>query len=911
MTRRDDIDFGRSRAILLGTSKYTAGFQDRSPMPAALKSLEEMRRVLTGPAEWPAKRITSFADRRDSSKVLRDIAKLIDDVDDVLLFYYVGHGQLLTSNSGRYDLGLALTDTSEDPAQRALTSLRFREVRELLERSNARMKIFVLDCCCAGIATRYAEPSAGLTGHADGSSPTRGAGTYIWTACKHTQKTYFEEKPGGLTYFTKFLSEVVREAHAEDSLGATVADLHDDVRNRLRGTSLPDVSIPPMPDLHYSGRPDQFLFVRGQAAVRAADEFRFEPLKDVDPRKIGPYVLKARLGEGGAGRVFLAFTPGGQPLAVKVLHADLAQDPEFAKRFAREVDIAQRVRGNHVAQLVAADPWSDPPWLAAAYVCGPSLLELVREAGPLPTRDVMLIASGMARGLGDIHAVGAIHRDLKPANVMLDETGPKVIDFGIAKSVTATRMTHTNTQLGTPAYRSPEQATGRQPVTAKSDIFTLGATIYHLATGKDAFAAEDPLGVINLIAHEEPDLDALDEEVRDLVRQCLAKDPDQRPTAARVVEICAAATGPLKPGAYLPVEKAAPGIHARNQSLRRLMQTEAVKRPPVTPPPPRPPGPGPGTPPPPKPTPPAPPVSRGALGALLALVCLVLLIWLPVHFADAGSGDDKSSGSTQPSVDPSSYTEPEPDPTTPDSETPDDPTTGPEDTPTPSPSPTSFWETTETGDCLANEGTYEKPVLRKTGCTGGVFKVVQAYDDTTDSGECSGTADVDYNVSNAYYDRVLCLSYQATSAYHARAGDCVFGPNSAGSAWYRQSCATGNFTVKARLSGTDDTSRCQSYANVEESIKTTTRWSQLNVVHCLSMNFPDAAGRAPVGSCLLMTGSGQRHTFQAASCSVANVVVTGRVSVYDDTAYCGSNGWTTWRSNAFPQIAYTVCFRRN
>ncbi|MFI6623615.1 protein kinase [Streptomyces sp. NPDC050528] len=922
MTLRDDIDFDRSRAILLGTSKYTAGFQDRSPMPAALRSLEEMRRVLTGPGEWPAKRIKTFKDVRDSSKLQRDVAQLIRDVDDVLLFYYVGHGQLLAAaNGGRHELGLALTDTSEEPSQRALTSLRFRDMRDLLEGSKARTKIFILDCCCAGIASQFAEPATRVTDHDDGATPSRGAGTYIWAACGHTQKTYFEPQPEGLTYFTKFLAEAVREAHGEESLGASVAQLHDDVRSRLRGASIQNVSNPPVPDLYYSGRPDQFLFVRGQAAVRAGNEFRFEPLKEGDPRKIGPYVLRARLGEGGAGRVFLAFTPGGQPLAVKLLHADLAQDREFADRFAREVDVAQRVLSSHVAQLLHADPNASEPWLASTYVCGPSLLELVKEAGRLPSPDIMLIASGIARALEAIHAVGAIHRDLKPANVMLDETGPKVIDFGIAKSVLDTRMTRTNMQLGTPVYRSPEQATGRHPVTAKSDIFTLGATIYYLATGKEAFAAEDPLGIINLIANEEPDLSTLDEEVRDLVRQCLAKDPDQRPTAARVIEICAAATGPVTPGAYLPVEKAAPGIHARNQSLRRLMQTAEVgKRPAVVlsqePPPVLPSrqraGTKPGTPPPPAPH--TPPESRRGLWALAALICAVLLIWLPGHFATGSSGDD-SKGSTQPTSDivPSGTSDSDSGSTT-ETDPPDDPTTDPADTPTPTPSPTpsNGLENPQVGDCFANDGTYADPDLRSTGCINGVFKVEQVLHGTSDATKCSDVADSDYSLGSTSADRVLCLSYQtAGTGYHAQVGDCVYGPNSVQSTWYKRSCATGNFTVKARLTGTDDPTRCRSYANVEETIKTTTRWSEMNVVQCLSINYPNAAGRAPVGSCLLMTGSGQNTDFQNASCATANVVVTARIGKPNDTAYCGSNGWTTWGSGDFPAIGYTVCFRRN
>jgi serine/threonine protein kinase len=934
MTQRDDIDFGRSRAILLGTSDYRAGFEGRSPMPAALHSLKEMRRLLTGPGEWPAARITTFKNKQDSSRLLRDISRLLADVEDVLLFYYVGHGQPLVSGSGRFDLGLALTDTSEDPAQRALTSLRLRDLREQMERSsNARIKILILDCCCAGIATKYAEPAANLTAHADRSTPARGSGTYIWAACGHSQRTFFDESAGGLTYFTKALAEAVREAHGEQTLGATVANLHADVRRRLREASVQNATVPPVPDLLYSGRPDQFLFVRGQAALRDGAPFRFESLKDGDPHKVGPYVLQARLGAGGAGQVYLSFTPGGQPIAVKVLRPELGQDPEFAGRFAREVRVAQEVRSRDVAQLINADPQAAEPWLASTYVCGPSLLELVREAGPLPDRQVMLIASGIARALQAIHAAGAVHRDLKPANVMLDETGPKVIDFGIAKSVAVTMITRTNVHLGTPAYRSPEQAMGRKEITPKSDVFTLGSTIYFLATGKDAFHAEDLLGTVHLIAHEEPDLGVLSPQVRALVAKCLAKDPEARPTPAEVVQMCTAAAGPVTPGAYLPIEKAAPAIHTRNQALRRLMQSADVPRPPSAPPPG---GSADGSangssdgsshrssdgssdepdqvvgdrqsPP-----PAANPGARAAVTGVLALLCLVLVIWLPAHFADGSDGDRKSaSASPTPQTSPAYPDPPEPDPSEEEkSEPADDPTTdGPTDTPTPSPA--NPLAQAEPGDCFANEGSYRRPELRETGCTSGVFKVLDTFDGTTSESACSDVRDSDYTVSNAGLKRVVCFSYQhGGTAYRAGPGDCVYGPNARGSTWTEQGCTTGNFTVRARLTGTSDKSRCQAYGEIEQALTSDTPWNELDVVHCLSMNFPDAAGRAPVGSCLLLTDSAQRAYFRAASCSGGNVQVVGRSSQYRNTSYCGAYGWTTWRSSDFPQIAYTVCYKR-
>ncbi|MFH8983531.1 caspase, EACC1-associated type [Streptomyces varsoviensis] len=966
MIPRDDIDFGRSRAILLGNSEYTAGFEGRRPMPAALNSLAAMREVLTGLCEWPPERVSELPNEQDSGKLLRTVTSLIHGVDDVLLFYYVGHGLPLPEN-GRYDLGLALTDTSDDPAQRFLTSLRLRELRQHMERNSAaRIKILILDCCCSGIATKYAESAANVTEYAESATPLRGAGTYIWTACGHSQETYFEESGGGLTYFTKFLAEAVRWAHGEQSIGATVANLHDEVRRRLRETRIPDADVQPLPDLHHSGRPDQFLFVRGRAAAPAIPAFHFEPLKDDDPRDAGPYELRARLGAGGLGRVFLAITPDGRPVAVKLLKPELGRDPQFAQRFAREIDVARRVRGDHVARLLDADPDAPEPWLAAEYVCGPSLLELVAATGPLPSRDVLAIARGIARALKDIHAADAVHRDLKPANVMLGETGPRVIDFGIAKSVAATLMTRTNTQLGTPAYKSPEQATGKQPVTPASDAFTLGATIYYLATGQDAFAAEDPLGTINLIAHEEPDLRSLDADVRGLVQACLAKAPEARPTPARVIELCSAAIGPATSGAHPPIAQAIPLIQARAGALRALMtpqpeperESESESRddapekpqasstpPPSSPPPPQPvnspdakteakPGakaqarseakteakteakPGtdaaaPG------PTPPAKPAVRGAVTAVV-LLCLATLIWLPIHLSKSESDSAKNSGGSSESYEPStrdtdSAADSDTESPTRSETTSADSGTAADDA-TDSPSPTaatmSVIKAARVGDCLTNDGTYQKPVLRAANCQYRAFKVLRVLEGTSDTSGCRDTPDIDYTVGNSGDRRALCLSYLYGSAYHARTGECVYGPNTAGSNWTESTCRVGNFTVKARLTGTSDTSRCNAYPNADQGLQVSTRWSELDLAFCLSMNYPDAAGRAKTGACLFRTGSGEQPHFQAVSCDAANVVVTGRTSTYRDAAACGSYGWATWRSSEFPTHSYTICYRK-
>lgn len=904
MKRRDDIDFEHSRAILLGTSTYTEGFDDRTPMVAATNSLAEMRDALIGPCEWPDERVSIFADEQDAGQLLRVITKEVRDVTDVLVFYYVGHGQPLVHN-GQYDLGLALADTSEEPEQRDLTSLRFRDLREQIERkSKARIKIIILDCCCSGIATRYVDSAARLTDHTQNANSHRGAGTYIWTACGHTQETYFEDTPKGLTYFTRFLTEALTDARDSRPPGATVAELYDQVRQRLAGAHLLGVTTPPRPDLYYSGSPDQFLFVRGQAP-----EFRFEPLRAGEPRQVGPYQIEARLGDGGAGQVFLAFTDDRRAVAIKLLRPEFGHDRDFAVRFAREIKVSGRVGGRRVAELIDSDPNAPRPWLASAYVCGPSLLDLVRETPPLPTKDILLITAGIAQGLADIHAIGIIHRDLKPANVMLDATGPKIIDFGIVKSITDTLLTRTNMHLGTPAYRSPEHVLDK-PITAKSDVFTLGATIYFLATGKDAFAAGDLLGVINLIVHEQPDLSGLDEQLRGLIEACLAKDPDQRPTAAQIAKICSAIVGPIDPNSPLTIDRATASIKARTDALAALTPPAA---PSPGPPPENPPHPPPDPPwlPPqdPRTVPDLPPKDqqgnrvRGGLAALVvAAICLLIGLLPALSTRNNGNSSNTGGDSSTPQTYAYQPVTPYVAPTNPlDTNPPTTVTTNPPD----------LFQQAQVGSCFDNDGTYAQPVLNTTNCDDPVaFQVAQILDDTSDPSGCNVAPD-DYNVPNANDNIVLCLNYDHMNAvYHANVGDCVFGANQPGTRWSVVPCRTGNFTVTAHLDGTTDTNQCSSYPNYDQNYTIRTPWTQLDIVLCLSMNYPNAAARAQVNSCLLMTGDIGDADYQAVPCDEANVVVTGRIGIYDDTAFCGQNASTWWEPNGFPSLAYTVCFRR-
>ena len=209
-------------------------------------------------------------------------------------------------------------------------------------------------------------------------------------------------------------------------------------------------------------------------------------LQPDDPQSIGPYRLVGQLGQGGMGRVFLGVSPGGRPVAVKAIRAELAANPEFRARFGREVAAARRVSGVFTAQVVDADVDGPVAWMATAYVPGPSLAEAVDTHGPLPEASLLALAAGLAESLNAIHAVGVVHRDLKPSNVLLAEDGPRVIDFGISRATESTMLTQAGLVVGSPGFMSPEQAMGSD-VGPSSDIFNLGAVLAFAATGEGPF----------------------------------------------------------------------------------------------------------------------------------------------------------------------------------------------------------------------------------------------------------------------------------------------------------------------------------------------------------------------------------------------------------------------------------------
>src|SRR5579859_5296084 len=175
------------------------------------------------------------------------------------------------------------------------------------------------------------------------------------------------------------------------------------------------------------------------------------------------------------GRVYLGYSPGGRAVAVKVVHPELAGDPEFMTRFQREAQAAAAVSGAYTAPVVGAGPADSPPWLATAFVAGPSLMDFVERSGPLPDAAVWRLAGGLVEALQAIHAQGLVHRDLKPGNILLAPDGPRVIDFGISRALQGAHVTATRMTMGTPAFMSPEQVEGRDDVGPVSDIFSLGS----------------------------------------------------------------------------------------------------------------------------------------------------------------------------------------------------------------------------------------------------------------------------------------------------------------------------------------------------------------------------------------------------------------------------------------------------
>ncbi|MFH8370422.1 serine/threonine-protein kinase [Streptomyces sp. NPDC018031] len=248
------------------------------------------------------------------------------------------------------------------------------------------------------------------------------------------------------------------------------------------------------------------------------------------PSHIGPFRVVAELGQGGMGRVLLGVASDGRLVAVKQVHAELAEDDAFRARFRREVAASRRVSGAYTAAVMDADAEARTPWLASEFVPGPSLTQALDAAGPLPAESVRVLAAGLAQALVDVHRAGLVHRDLKPSNVLLAEDGVRVIDFGIARAAEGhTKLTHTGAMVGSPPFMAPEQVQGLE-TTGAADVFSLGSTLVMACTGRPPFAGTSVPSVLYNVAHSEPDLEAVPPTLRTFIEPCLAKAPADRPS---------------------------------------------------------------------------------------------------------------------------------------------------------------------------------------------------------------------------------------------------------------------------------------------------------------------------------------------------------------------------------------------
>ncbi|GAA4372767.1 serine/threonine-protein kinase [Actinomadura sp. NPDC048032] len=255
-----------------------------------------------------------------------------------------------------------------------------------------------------------------------------------------------------------------------------------------------------------------------------------ETLRPGDPAELGPYTLVGRLGRGGMGTVYLGEDRAGRRVAVKMINRELAGEGTFRERFRREVTAARQVRRFCTAPVMDAELDTDPLYVVTEYIEGPSLESAVAERGPLPGSDLEGLAVGVATALAAIHGAGIVHRDLKPANVLLSSTGPRVIDFGIARALDAPDgPTRTGQFVGTPNYLPPELLRGEQ-VSPASDVFSWGCVVAYAGTGRPPFAGTTVPEIFYRVVHEEPRLDGLDPGLRDVVAAALDKDPRRRPT---------------------------------------------------------------------------------------------------------------------------------------------------------------------------------------------------------------------------------------------------------------------------------------------------------------------------------------------------------------------------------------------
>lgn len=577
-----------------------------------------------------------------------------------------------------------------------------------------------------------------------------------------------------------------------------------------------------------------------------------EPLTAGDPAQAGLYQLTGRLGTGALGQQYAGRGPDGRPVTVTLVAPQLAGDPAFRAAFRRDVAAARHAGGPFVLP-VDADTEGPVPWLATGVPGAPTLAEAVAGSGPLPPHVLRDLAVALAGGTAAVLASGGALHGLEPSHVVLTPEGPRLAAYGVAL----------------PA-RGPQAAPGG--IRAEADaVYTVGALLHFAATGRPPAAP-----AAGWQQGPPPPVPVPDPALGQAIADCLAPRPSARPSLRGLAErLGGAAPGGMPAAALIP----------RRQWWRS---------------------------------------SAGQAAALLAVLAVVVAVAL----AGGDSGDDfggkpaaQASAPGLPSLpgllpsdkgaDSGSSTDDDGSGSDGGSDGGSDDGGDDGDEPSTPPSADPVAEA-EVGDCFTNSGTASSPQLSSTFCAPLTFKAVGVLHGTADTHQCDSIPEDDWNVSYPGKDILLCLSYQYDhgSAYHARTGTCVYG-SGATSDWDQLDCQTGAFTVLARYTGTTSSARCKGLRNYDwsEHFGVTGR-SDLDVTLCLSMVYPDDAGHAVQNECLKFTGTYARPTMHAVSCSKANVIVTGRTPKYNAKTFCGNDAWTTWKPNDYPDLAYTMCYRK-
>ena len=259
------------------------------------------------------------------------------------------------------------------------------------------------------------------------------------------------------------------------------------------------------------------------------------------PRQFGPYTLEAELGRGGMGVVYRAVHETlGSAVAIKMIRASEFASDEEVRRFFQEARAASRLRHPHIVSVHDAGEWEGLPFLAMDYIAGGTLAERIQDRR-VSVDEAATLMKTIAESVHYLHQHGIVHRDLKPSNILLDETGqPCVTDFGLAKVFTQdAARTATGTVIGTPAYMSPEQAWGTpDDVSARSDIYSLGALLYELLTGRPPFPGDNPLDQLLGLRDADPVIPrvlnrAVPVDLELICLRCLEKNPEHRYESAQ------------------------------------------------------------------------------------------------------------------------------------------------------------------------------------------------------------------------------------------------------------------------------------------------------------------------------------------------------------------------------------------